>query len=204
MEKWETVLNVLYYRSDCPDVTQLRNYQLDLLEGGERQQIDAHTTICTHCAAELADIAQFMQIEAVPVMTEQLVSVPSLRERIKRTVVAVLQPREVDEVQMAFRGENAPQSLWYEAGEIDINLEWRPDDSGRYRLFGQLFGLNEQANQLLLQPVVTLAADPIEATLNEDGAFAVGAVPAGTYQLTIRHGDEQVIIPAVTISQLND
>lgn len=211
MEKWETVLNLLFYRSDCPDVTQLRNYQHNLLDSEERQTIEAHSAVCMHCAAELADIAQFMQIEDVPAVTAQpalpaLPVLPSLKERIKRTIVAVLQSPEVDEAQMAFRSGDTPQSLWYEADEIDINLEWRPDDSGRYRLFGQVFGLDEQAasdNQLTLQPaMVMLAVNPIEATISEDGAFAVDEINAGTYQVTIRHGDEQVIIPAVTISQL--
>ena len=201
MDNWEKKFTDLFYRSDCPDVTELRDYQFEVLDNDVRSKIDIHLKACPHCEAELAELMAVPEpaMLTVDIKPKQI----GLRERLK-TIVATMSELSGG-TQVAFRsGENAepPQSFWFDAEGTFINLEWRPDDHGRYRVYGQLLGAVEDSQLMLTDTTVMISTEPRQISVDADGSFLVEAVEGGTYQLTIRSAEQQIVIPAVTISQL--
>ena len=56
----ERRLRQALYRSDCPSPDVLRDYHWGYLPADERQRVEAHMACCSHCVAELADLAEFV------------------------------------------------------------------------------------------------------------------------------------------------
>ncbi len=199
----EDRLSNLFYRSDCPDVEVLRDYQLELLDIEKNKIVDQHVGICPHCAAELAELIEFI-IQPEPAF-ERKSRVTGLGNQLRTVIATVSEAWRTAQAQEVYRSDKnvePPRSFWFNAEGTVINLEWRPDDHGRYRVYGQVLGGNEGDQLTLTSVIETVETNPHIVALDEESSFEIDAVEGGMYQVTIRSAEQKIVIPAVTISQL--
>jgi hypothetical protein len=56
----EAMLRRALYRADCPTTMELGDYQMGLLPGARRANIQSHVRRCRHCQAELSRLVNFL------------------------------------------------------------------------------------------------------------------------------------------------
>ena len=164
---------------DCPSVDTLRDHYWGHLSVDEHQRIDAHLETCPHCAAELANLDQFIgskQQEPSSTLLDRA------REAAKRARLIVAQlvspsPRPVP----ALRGETR-EVLLFEAEDVALSLNMEQETTGRYTLFGQV--LSAEPTSYAGGDVRLIAQDqdiePIQSTVDASGvALAAGGFTTG-------------------------
>jgi hypothetical protein len=94
--------------------------------------------------------------------------------------------------------------LLFSAMGRDIDLRITPA-ADSYALSGQILGPDE-AGRIELAGHVD-AGSPIEprlATLDALGEFRLDAVPRGTYVLTVRVGNDEIVLPPIEVGERSD
>ena len=183
-EQLERELRRALYRFDCPDAHTLGEYQLDLLDPGERIRIAAHVTDCDECRIELQTLRSFL---ATPIMAPETVV-----ERTRRVVARLFTPR-AGLAYGALRGPADASARVYEAGDVTVTV-------GPGQSTGSLVGLvvpGAQSPGALEGRDVRLLprqGASLTVTLDDLGNFEFGDVPAGDYILEIDLPDGSIVI----------
>jgi hypothetical protein len=92
--------------------------------------------------------------------------------------------------------------LLFTATGRDIDLRIEPVD-GRFALVGQVLGPDETGSLELVRRVDERSA-PQVAKLDELGEFRLDGVSRGTYQLTLRLGDDEIVLPLIEVGAQRD
>jgi len=92
--------------------------------------------------------------------------------------------------------------LLFTATGRDIDLRIAPLD-GRFALAGQVLGPDETGSLELVCRSDELSA-PQAANLDELGEFRLDGVSRGTYQLTLRLGNDEIVLPLIEVGAQRD
>ena len=174
-EEFERELRRSLYRFDCPDAHTLGEYQLDVLDAGQRIQVAAHAAECDDCHGELATLRAFL---AEPITVPE-----SLATRARRIVATLFTPGPVLGY-AALRGAGDAATRVFEAGDVTVTV-------GPGQTKGSLFGLvvlsGESSEALEGREVRALPRDgtPTLARLDDLGNFEFSALNDGQYALEI-------------------
>jgi hypothetical protein len=89
--------------------------------------------------------------------------------------------------------------LLFSAAGRDIDLRISPA-AGHFALTGQILGPDEAGVIELTQPNVTAPVfDARVAQLDTMGEFRLDNVPGGTYQMTLRMGGDEIVLPPIEV-----
>jgi hypothetical protein len=91
--------------------------------------------------------------------------------------------------------------LVYVATGCDVDLRIAPS-AGRFEVAGQILGTDEAGTLEVVRAVDNPAAEPsaaLVADLDELGEFRLGSLSPGTYTLTFRMGDGEIVLPLIEI-----
>ncbi len=194
----EDKLKQLLYRYDCPSVDALREHYWGHLSTDKQRQIKMHLQTCPHCAAELANLDQFIDSEEEEPSTTLL---DGARELAKRTRLIMAQlvspsPHPVP----ALRGETR-EVLLFEADGLALSLNLEQEMTGKYTLFGQILSPEPTT---LTEGRIRLKAqerdmEPIEADIDANGGFAVPELRPGIYYLLVQLPDRRIVVPTLML-----
>jgi hypothetical protein len=199
---FEQALSRTLHRFDCPSAQSLGEFALGLSERSTAADIERHLEYCARCSAELLELRSALEAEPAPETRAAPVRQAGTRRAPRRAwmphprldeIVALLLPRAPA---LALRGESLePEPFVAEAGDAVITLEARPAGEGQVRVNGMLAALEQEpwigALALLWQEGEVRAV----ATLDENGGFECGPIPAGATTLRIapEHGPTLVL-----------
>ncbi len=194
-------LTAALFRSNCPTVDDLMNYEWGLLPEAQAAAVAEHLTDCSHCAREAAQLA--------PPLSEQEASTqakPSVSERL-RVFVARLLPAgpslapapvrgEMDEQEITRGPATAPQCYQVDELDWDITLSRLPGPGAAFTLQGQLLGPS-------LEEMTAIQAELIDSDivveLGPDGVFVFASIPPGRYTLCLRAPQIEIQIPDIEL-----
>jgi anti-sigma factor RsiW len=184
---------------------------IDLVEGrasnDEQKRVRAHTASCGRCAAELAWIEQVIDLmrtdETVDPPPEVIALAVGLFESQKTPRISSLRQR----LRAVLRFDSArpalapalrsrvplERQLIFEAEGFNLDLRVRPEGP-MWLIFGQVFGAAGGGLVQLNGPTGTTQTD-----LNNLSEFRLPAVPAGSYNLTLRLESVDVEIAGLEI-----
>ncbi len=186
------------YRFDCPPPDLLRDYECGYAAADEQRRLEAHLETCPHCAAELADLAESVEVEFISRSSELVARAERAAARMGLIVARLISPapRPV----LALRGETR-EVLLFEAGDMALSVNLEQEENGAYTLFGQV-----------LSPQPIAATDgyarltareekiaPVEAELDANGGFALCSLCPGTYQLVVSLLEQRIVVPTLTL-----
>jgi anti-sigma factor RsiW len=195
----ERRLRQALYRFDCPSPDVLRDYHWGYLPADERQRVEAHLAACLHCAAELADLAEFVAAEhAQP--TKTLLSQARQAAAQARLVVARLFSPGLSPV-LALRGDTR-DVLLFDAGGVGLSVNLEQEHTGAYTIFGQVLSPEPVA---LAGGYARLTAqeesvDPVQTPLDANGGFTLPNLRPGVYQLVVCLPDRRIVVPTLALN----
>jgi hypothetical protein len=174
------------YRLHCPDVDSLYAYYHRQLESTQHLVIHHHVETCRFCQKEL---------ELLRVMDETPLIEPSTLTRVRQMVEAILQPA----LALQLRG----QALIYAASEVLLTLNTRRTVQGipRWTIVGELRMPDGSPSDQPIEQVWATCGDkePITAELEEDGTFILRDLSPGTYRITVRTPEKEIVIRSLKI-----
>jgi hypothetical protein len=194
----ERRLRQALYRYDCPSPDVLRDYHWGYLPADERQRVEAHLAACSHCAAELADLAEFVAAErAQP--TKTLSSQARQAAAQARLIVAQLFSPGLSLVP-ALRGDTR-DVLLFDAEGVGLSVNLEQEHTGAYTIFGQVLSPEPVA---LAGGYARLTAqeesvDPVQTPLDANGGFTLPNLRPGVYQLVVCLPDRRIVVPALAL-----
>lgn len=204
----EHILAARLYRADCPEAHDLGEYLLQSMAAERAALVAQHVEICPHCAMELNELRDTMRELAGDLETPFI-------ERLR-----VLVGRLVPDIQLpSFGSGTAPMPalagmrgemegpLLYEAGEVQVSLEVQDDATGAEGSTGRksVLGLVTGAEVTGWQATLWLEDGPVAElvqTLKVDelGNFVFDGLHPGTYALTLRGDEVEVVIQDLAVS----
>jgi hypothetical protein len=209
MQLFESRCRQTLHRFDCPDPDTLRDYAWQFLSSERRQQVKEHLAECPSCAAELDALDELLKVKDADSLGNALARARSLAQEVRLTIARILSPTTM-QTAPALRGETQEVLLFTpEQGDLDtggmalsVNLE--REETGNYTLFGQLLSTDQPIPsgsyaRLTRQGGQT---EPVQATLDMHGGFALADVPAGVYQLVVDLGVQRIIVPNLSLGQI--
>jgi hypothetical protein len=173
------------YRFDCPTPHRLGEYELGILESGERMRIATHALECDACMGELHTLRAFMAVD--PVVPE------SFMERARRVLAMLVAPTPG----LGYAGVRGAdtQLRQYRAEGAQVSIEAGPES-------GSLIGLLvlDEGRSPIGQARLLLADGAVhEASIDEFGNFDFEDVPNGSYALELHLADEIIVIQQLQI-----
>lgn len=193
-------LTSLLYRFDCPSSQELGEYQLGMMDATRKASIDEHLGWCLHCSQELEQLDSFLDelepdiapapLQAVRTLVAQLVS--RSRQALDR-----LQPDPLRPAMAGVRG-TAQGPLVFEAEDAQISIRITPDEQtpGTYKALGLIIGADLINAKVYLWRGGTQVAS---AAVDDLGAFELGDLVSGIYQLILSSQAGEVQIPRLEV-----
>lgn len=175
-----------------------------------RQHLDAGCADCQRSVAWLErTVGTLRKAQPVSVPEALLVRAQALfRERFpaphRPSLLAFLQfdSRTTLSLAGARGGGEDPFQLIYSTETHDIDIWEEPTEAGNWYLIGQVLPREGEAT-LLPQEVVLTAADGSEVSVTPDmPEFHLPSVPPGLYQAMVRLADSEILIPALSVGQV--
>jgi len=196
--EFERHLHQVLYRFDCPSPDLLRDYYWGYLLAGERKQVGTHLVTCSHCAAELADLARFVAADRTESSSTLLARARQAAAQA-RLVVAQLVLPGLSPVP-ALRGQTR-DVLLFDAEGVALSVNLEQECTGAYTLFGQVLS-SERVT--LAGGYARLTAreggvDPIQTPLDANGGFALPNLRPGIYQLIVCAPDRRIVVPTLAL-----
>jgi anti-sigma factor RsiW len=194
----ERRLRQALYRYDCPSPDVLRDYHWGYLPADERRRVEAHMAACSHCAAELADLAEFVRAgRAQP--TKTLLSQARQAAAQARLVVARLFSPGLSPV-LGLRGDTR-EVLLFDAEGVALSVNLEQEHTGAYTIFGQVLSPEPVA---LAGGYARLTAqeksiDPVQTPLDANGGFTLPDLVPGVYQLVVCLPDRRIVVPTLAL-----
>jgi hypothetical protein len=181
---FEERLKARLFRITCPSSVELGEYHLNLVPANRKLVIAQHLRSCPHCTRELAQLQEFLSVDAGEGLLQQA------RVIIARLVGPATQ---LAPAAISLRGE-AQGPITLEADGIVIVLELQPAGSGTLNILGQLAADNQDA--WTGSKVKLSQAGKLEFSTEVDdlGAFRCEGIAAGSKALRVIRPDESVIV----------
>jgi hypothetical protein len=181
-----SILDEVFYESDCPDEEELLAYHAGFVPRSEKKIIQQHLPDCTYCTQFVAGLTQISQ-RPDPLLTR-------IMQRGKRILTALLQPA-ASHPTFALLGDEEEEHI-YHAGEYQIILTTIPllPGTNLWELEGHIINLHDPEH--LYKGQVSLLQDSKAITtdqLDEFGFFALDEITPGQYSLHIELSN--IIIP---------
>jgi hypothetical protein len=189
-EDFEHELRRVLYRFDCPDAQVLGEYQLDLLDVGERTRVAAHALDCEECHEELETLRAFL---AMPTTVPQ----PTMA-RVRRFVATLFTPSSPVPAYGGLRGAANGTTRVFEAQDVTVTV-------GRGQTGNSLLGLvvvNDAPPDVLDGHEVRLYPGdglPMAAQLDDLGNFEFLDVPPGGYMLEIDLAEGVLVVEELQV-----
>jgi len=173
-----------------------------------QRSVADHLKICTRCRQEVAQLNDFMAMDAFLLPQEQSADVslsqPDRKLGSVRTLIATL----IDRIDDAFappspalaglRGQEADQQV-FQTDHIQIILDVQPaaPPSDQYAIYGLILGLEPEPGA---QVAVWREAAYVEnADVDELGNFVIPTLPRGAYELILNSGNTEIHMPGIAI-----
>jgi hypothetical protein len=190
------------HRFDCPDPDTLREYAWQFLPSEQRQQVREHLAECPSCTAELDELDELLKVRDADSLGNVLARARSLAQEARLTIARLLSPTTMQTVP-ALRGETQ-EVLLFDADGLALSVNLEREENGNCTLFGQLLSTEQPLPpgsyaRLTRQGGQT---EPAQAPLDVHGGFALADIPAGVYQLVVDLGVQRVIVPNLSLGQL--
>jgi hypothetical protein len=184
-EDFERELRRSLFRFDCPDAQTLGEYQLGMVDEGDRVRIASHAADCDECLAELQTLRGYLAASTD-------VPEPTL-SRVRRIVATLFAPRP-GLAYGGLRGGADTLTRVYEADDVTITLG--PGQSRDSLLGLVVLAANQSPEALDGQAVRLLPRDgaPIRTQIDDLGNFEFTALAPGLYALEIDLPDGVVVI----------
>jgi hypothetical protein len=188
-EQFERELHRILYRFDCPDAQTLGDYQLDMLDTGERTRVAAHAVDCDECRDDLRTLRQFLALPTA------LADPPLARAR--RFVATLFAPTP-GLAYGSLRAAADGSTRVFETHDVTISIG-RGQRSGT--LLGLVVAVDEPPESLEGHEVRLLSETGTSLTtqLDDLGNFEFGFVEAGSYTLEVDLGDGVLVIEELQI-----
>lgn len=198
------------YRFDCPSPLMLQSYHWKELSATAHRQLAAHLEQCPFCSAEVAALQTFIS-EPTPVTQQQAIAAAAqsgLLEQLQgwldqlRVVVATLiTPGGPQMAGVALRSTAtaAPRMYLFEADNTDVSLRLQKEQTGAYRVDGQVFATTPFVEMRYALTSAAPDAPPLTGTINDTGTFTMIALPPGTYQLVLKSPDRAIVVPNIIL-----
>jgi hypothetical protein len=194
----EDDLQQILYRSDCPSPDLLRDYYWTHLSADERRRVEAHLKTCPHCAAELANLDQFIGSEQQEPSGTLLDRAREAAQRV-RLIVARLASPSPSPVP-ALRGETR-EVLLFEAENIALSLNIEQETTGGYTLFGQI--LSPEMTDYVGADVRLTARErdirPFQTRVDAGSGFSFTELHPGVYHLSVQLPDQRIVVPTLAL-----
>jgi anti-sigma-K factor RskA len=130
----------------------LPEYSLDLLEGGEREQVEAHLATCSRCSAELMLCQQLFT--DLPLALQETEPPADIKERLLRAVRPDRPDRRQSSWKLFTTRINRTAPAWGFAALLVVGVLFLSN----LLLWRQVSGLKSAASQAM--PVITLSGVP--------------------------------------------
>ena len=186
------------HRFDCPSPDVLRDYYWDHLPAEQHQQVAEHLHVCSHCTAELDDLAEAAAMERPEPSGKLPDYIRQIAEQMQLVVARLISP----ELELApeLRGETR-DVLLFDAEGVALSVNLEQERTGGYTMFGQVL-----SPESVLSPggyarltSAEKVMPPVQATLDENGGFALTGLQPGTFQLVISLPDRRILVPSLTL-----
>jgi anti-sigma factor RsiW len=196
------------FRMFCPTSDALVAFQQGLLESDQRASVVDHIAECPHCGREL----KLLKRLAREALSDRAPPVPwnilnaTARETIAgklRRVVAELLPATVPALAGAYRGPAHMAQYAYHAENLLITIGVRRvAHRADRRVVVGMIEIEEAIDASLGRATANLlhAETPVSsAELDELGNFVLDDLTPGTYRLSLRLPDREVVIEALSL-----
>jgi hypothetical protein len=197
------------FRMFCPSSDELAAFQQGVLEGGQRAAIANHLAECPHCARELKlleRIAREALVGRSPPGTNghdsHLSNGGLIAGKLRRVVAELMTPAATRPLAGALRGLSHTSQYAYHAEnlQLTIGVQRMVNHADRRIMLGALEFDDELPAGLGSAIAHLLHNDRIirTAALDELGNFLLDDLAPGTYRLTLRLPDREVIVEALS------
>jgi len=197
---------VNFHPSHIP-FSRLVDWVEEQLTTEERNQLQQHFDVCSHCRTEVVRLAHMLTLirsdtalDPPPAVSARALRIfrphsapeaPSLLQRI----VAALQ---FDSAQLSpalsLRAVATPRQLLYSAGAYDLDLRLTPKQDA-WLLSGQVLGDDVNTGQVVLQG----ATDTVQTLLSPLGEFVLPPIPAGDYTLVVNLATYEIAVEPLQV-----
>jgi hypothetical protein len=194
------------YRINCPDPTELGEYQLQMISGDRAKFIKQHLAECPLCAREAAQLQDYLAD-----LTADLEPGPleRVRHRLKVVVARLLDsasasglsgPAALAPAYAGLRGaEEGP--LVYQAGELQVVIQVHEDADrpGRQTIVGLVTGLSDPQGVMVHlwqagQQLLTVPVDDL-------GNFEISDLAPAGYELILGGPETEIHIQDLPVGQ---
>jgi anti-sigma factor RsiW len=187
------------YRTDCPSVDELRDFQSGFLSAARAVEVQRHVAECRTCAADVAAYAQ-LDVEAQSVLNDVLTRAKQGFDILVGKLLPMSTPLPVlrgDE------GESDAHTAVYGVPERDwqLALTWAIDELG-YKLSGQLIAKDvpDAVTATLIGLDMAVTDMPTyEAGLDDVGWFVFHDLAPGHYELWLELSQTHIQIADIQI-----
>jgi hypothetical protein len=211
MRLFESRCRQALHRFDCPGPDTLRDYAWQFLPSERRQQVKEHLAKCPACSAELEALDELLKVKDADSLGKALARARSLAQEARLTIARILSPTSL-QTAPALRGETqkvllfAPEQGDSDADGMALSVNLEREETGNCTLFGQLLSTDQPLPsgshaRLTRQGGQT---EPVQATLDVHGGFALADIPAGVYQLVVDLGVQRIIVPNLSLGQVEN
>ncbi len=207
------LLRKQFYRMFCPTSDALVAFQQGMLEGGQRAEIAAHVVDCPHCSRELQLLRQITGESSSGRAPPSLWNLMNIAKsnggaaagKLRQVQAELLTPAPTSlaEAYGALRGPSHTTQYAYHAENLQITLGVRrvAQRADRRVVVGVLTldddlpeGMNQATAILCHQNTLVSTAE-----LDELGNFVLDDLAPGTYRLSLRLPDREIIIEALAL-----
>ena len=174
------LLTARLYRINCPSSLELGEYQLNMLSDSQKLIVWQHLRECPHCTREVDELQNYLG-NLTPVGESGVL------EGIKTLVarwVGGNPAGSLSPAPSALRGE-AKGPLTFEADGIVIILDIQPISAGRVSVLGQVAADDQDGWTDAVVELRQVDLPPINASLDDLGAFRFEEAHAGSAEITI-------------------
>lgn len=189
----DSVLDELFYESDCPDEEALLAYASGFLPRTEKKVIEQHLPDCNRCTEFVAQLKQLSE-RPDPLLTRII-------QTGKRILAPWLEPA-ARQTSFALLGDDEKQYI-YHAGEHQIMLTTIPQLPGTnlWQIEGHIINLHQQ--EMLYEGQVSILQEENfvinSDKLDEFGFFVLEEMTHGQYTLHIELENSIIPIPKFPI-----
>ncbi len=207
MEPTEKKLKAILFRFFCPTQMELGEFELELLEGPQHEEIASHVDSCPHCQKDLIQIRKTINLpfvqKAEPIIHPEQTS--SLADQVKVFVVNLFSPSPDvligPSLQPALRGQDDEMKTQVvHIGSFIVSLSFERDLSqlGRYHLVGDVSadeGLDEPIGFYNWKAYLWQAGVLVQTVaLDEEGDFTFEGISLEDKPYNLIIGDSAVEI----------
>ena len=199
---FEHRLRRILHRHNCPSPDMLRDYHWGFLPADEHQRIASHLDICPHCAAELADLAEFVPAERSEPSGTLLDRAHQAAAQVRLVVAQILSP--APSPIPALRGDtrgNTRDLLLFDAEDVAVSVNLELEETGAHTLLGQVLSSEPvaRADSYARLTAQEEGVEPVQTPLDANGGFTFPDLRPGIYQLVVCLPDRRIVVPALML-----